>query len=60
MKHNQTVFLGDAMSDFKGAQENNIDFMLRLTKENEGLFVKYSAIMRFIDYYQLDRILQNQ
>jgi len=60
LKHNETVFLGDAMSDFKGAQENNIDFMLRLTKENEGLFVKYSAIMRFIDYYQLDRILQNQ
>ena len=60
LKHNETVFLGDAMSDFKGAQENNIDFMLRVTKENEGLFIKYSAIMRFIDFYQLDRILQNQ
>jgi len=57
IEKNVTVFLGDAMSDFKAAEDNGIHFMLRRTQENKDLFEEYSDIICFTDYYELDRLL---
>ena len=56
---NETVFLGDAKSDFDAANKNDIDFILRLTAENKSLF-KNENINRFIDFYELDKILNEE
>jgi phosphoglycolate phosphatase-like HAD superfamily hydrolase len=48
-----TVFLGDALSDYEAATENNIDFILRETPENLELFSEVTNIIRFTDYYNL-------
>ena len=48
----ETVFLGDATSDYKAANDNNIDFILRQTDENQSLFKKYH------DFYDLEEILE--
>jgi len=56
---NETVFLGDAMSDLEAAKINNIDFILRSTIENKSLF-KNKNMDRFTDYYELDKILSEK
>ena len=56
----KTLFLGDAMSDFKAAQENNIDFMLRKTEENDSVFCGYNGLKCFNDFNELDKILDNK
>ena len=38
IKAEETLFIGDAMSDFNAAKENGMHFLLRKTKENEILF----------------------
>ena len=59
LKKNETVFLGDALSDYNAAKENNIDFFLRLTPENKTLFPESMKLIRFIDFYKLDKQLSN-
>jgi len=54
----ETVFLGDATSDYKAANDNNIDFILRQTDENQSLFKKYNEILSFHDFYDLEEILE--
>ena len=54
----ETIFLGDAMSDYNAAKDNNIDFMLRQTDENQSLFNKYNEIIRFHDFHELEIILE--
>lgn len=54
---NETVFLGDAMSDFKAATNNNIDFILRQCNNNYILFREYPEIISFNDFYELEKIL---
>tara|TARA_X000000368_G_C23044828_1_gene718679 strand:- start:666 stop:1313 length:648 start_codon:yes stop_codon:yes gene_type:complete len=56
---NETVFLGDAKSDFDAAKSNNIDFILRSTNENKNLF-RNKNMVRFKDYHELNKILDNQ
>jgi phosphoglycolate phosphatase-like HAD superfamily hydrolase len=56
---NETVFLGDAMSDFEAADKNKIDFMLRSTSENASLF-NNENIKRFTDFIELDKILHKE
>ena len=56
---NETVFLGDAKSDFEAAKSNNIDFILRSTNENKNLF-RNENMVRFSDYHELNKILYNQ
>jgi phosphoglycolate phosphatase-like HAD superfamily hydrolase len=57
---NKTVFIGDAMSDFKAAEDNGIHFILRRMQENKDLFKEHSDIICFTDYYELDLLLGNQ
>jgi phosphoglycolate phosphatase-like HAD superfamily hydrolase len=54
----ETVFLGDATSDYNAAMNNNIDFMLRQTDENQSLFNKYNDITRFDDYHEIETSLE--
>jgi len=54
---NETVFFGDARSDYKAALENNINFMLRQTDENKSLFRDYPKLIRFSDFHELNNIL---
>jgi len=54
----ETVFLGDATSDYNAAKDNNIDFMLRQTDENQSLFNRYNRIIRFHDFHELETILK--
>jgi len=56
---NETVFLGDAMSDLEAAKNNNIDYILRSTIENKSLF-KNKNMDRFTDYYELDKIFSEK
>jgi len=55
----ETIFLGDALSDYNAATENDIDFALRKTPENKKLFSKNPNLIRFIDFYELDKQINN-
>jgi len=55
----ETIFLGDALSDYNAATENDIDFALRKTPENKKLFSKNPNLIRFIDFYELDNQINN-
>ena len=52
-----TVFIGDAMSDYNAAIKNSISFILRKTDENKALFQNYSNFLRYRDYYELDKLI---
>ena len=56
--NNETVFFGDAMSDYKAAKDNNINFMLRQTDENQSLFYDHTGLICFNDFYELDSMLE--
>jgi len=56
--NNEIVFFGDAMSDYKAAKDNNINFMLRQTDENQSLFYDHTGLICFNDFYELDSILE--
>jgi len=58
LKNSETIFFGDAMSDYIAAKDNNIDFMLRQTKGNKIIFQEYTGLIRFNDFHELKRILQ--
>lgn len=38
IRNNETLFVGDALSDYKAATENGMPFLLRKTEDNECLF----------------------
>ena len=56
--NSETVFFGDAMSDYRAAKDNSINFILRLTKENQNLFRDYTGLIYFIDFHELNSILE--
>ena len=60
LQKDETIFLGDALNDYEAAKKNNIDFGLRKTNENKKLFFKKTGMVRFIDFYELDKILENK
>lgn len=55
-----TVFFGDAMSDYRAAKDNGIDFILRQTDENRFLFNKDTGLIRFNDFHELETILEGK
>ena len=55
LKKDETIFLGDAVTDFKAAEVNNIDFALRRTPENKLLFLKSLNLIIFEDFYSFDK-----
>ncbi|MBT8376852.1 MAG: HAD hydrolase-like protein [Bacteroidia bacterium] len=56
-KHNlnreETLFLGDATTDFDAAQFSNLHFALRTHDENIDIFNKYNGL-RFSDFNELE------
>lgn len=53
----ETIFIGDALTDYNAAIENDLKFFLRESKENEDIFKEISQIYRFHDFFQLNKIL---
>jgi len=50
LKKSETIFVGDAMADYKASIENNLVFYLREYTENIELFKDIRNIIRFIDF----------
>jgi phosphoglycolate phosphatase-like HAD superfamily hydrolase len=49
----ETLFLGDSMSDYKGAKASGTHFVLRSYEENKELFGDYDGL-RFSDFNDLE------
>lgn len=54
----ECVFIGDAISDYNAAHENNVEFILRETPEGENLFEFYKGL-RVSDLANLNEILSS-
>ena len=54
----ETVFFGDAMSDYRAAKDNSIDFILRQTDENHFLFNNHAELIRYNDFHELKTIFE--
>lgn len=53
INRDETLFLGDAMSDYKAAQKSKLHFALRDYEETYELFKDYDVI-RFKDFFDLE------
>jgi len=51
LKPEETIFVGDATTDYQAAVENNLVFYLREYDENIELFKKITDIIRFDNFY---------
>lgn len=56
LKAEETIFLGDATTDYEAAQHGNLHFALRSMPDNEALFKNYTGL-RFKDFYELEEQL---
>jgi len=54
----ETVFIGDATSDYEAAEQNNIHFILRRNTDNKHLFRDFSGI-ELNDLTNLENLLNN-
>ena len=57
LRHDNTIFLGDAISDFEAAQENNFYFALRSVSYNESIFLDYQVDLKFQSFKSLSKSL---
>ena len=55
--NNETIFLGDALTDYEAANKNNFHFALRTSSYNVDLFKKINNKIDFKDFYFLEKIL---
>jgi phosphoglycolate phosphatase-like HAD superfamily hydrolase len=53
LKNQETLFLGDATTDYEAALHGNLHFALRETEENMKMFAGYEGV-RFNDFAQLE------
>ncbi len=53
----ETIFLGDALSDYEAAKHNDFHFALRSTSYNKDLFFNINNKIDFKDFYSLERLL---
>jgi len=58
LKREETLFLGDATTDYDAAKHSHLHFALRDNEENIELFKEYEG-MRFSDFYELEELLLN-
>ncbi len=60
IKAEETLFIGDAMSDYNAAKQNNMEFLLRNTAENLSIF-KNSNLASIDDFkdFQLEKWWNN-
>ena len=57
LNRNETLILGDAMSDYKASQISKLHFALRDYEETYELFKDYD-VLRFTDFYDLQNKLK--
>ena len=56
LNEEETLFIGDARSDYNAAKENNMHFLLRRTEENKNMFsMNVNSVDTLVD---LDKILK--
>ncbi len=58
LNRNETLFIGDATTDFDAAQFSKLRFALREHEENETIFENYKGI-RFKNFNELENLLIN-
>lgn len=56
LDNEQVLWIGDAQSDLQAAEEFDIKFVGRITKDNEG-FVDHDIYARMEDLHDLDKLL---
>ncbi|CAA6812668.1 MAG: Haloacid dehalogenase-like hydrolase putative [uncultured Sulfurovum sp.] len=57
LNKSETLFIGDAMSDYTAAKENNIHFLLRRTQNNKNIFTDKN-MLSINDFVNLERYLK--
>ena len=58
LKNENTIFLGDALSDFEAAQDNNFFFALRAAEYNESIFSDIQVDVKFQSFSSLSKALE--
>jgi len=58
LKNENTIFLGDALSDFEAAQDNNFFFALRSAEYNESIFSDIQVDVKFQSFNSLSKSLE--
>ena len=58
LKREETLFLGDATTDYDAANHSKLYFALRDNDENSKIFKNYSGL-RFSDFKELEELLLN-
>lgn len=56
LNRDETLFLGDATTDYDAARHSNLLFALRDNEENSVIFKDYSRL-RFSDFLELEKLL---
>lgn len=61
LNRNESLFIGDALSDQKAASKNNIYFILRRHEDNKHLFATYDSysINDFTEFYSVFNTINN-
>ena len=47
------------MADYRAAEKNNINFLLRETPDNYDIFKNFHQLIRFKDFFELESIINN-
>lgn len=58
LKADETLFVGDAESDYDAAIQNRVHFILRQTEENAPIFIDFTGF-KIHDLTQLDQMIQS-
>lgn len=59
LKREETLFLGDATTDYNAAKHSKLHFALRDNEENSEIFKDYSGL-RFSNFKELESLLLNK
>ena len=57
LKRETAIFVGDAMSDYKAAKENHLEFVGRITDDNKDIFENISVDYEVFDLFEFDKLL---
>lgn len=58
IRSDNTIFLGDALSDYEAAQDNNFFFALRSANYNEAIFSELQVDIKFQSFSTLSKALE--
>jgi HAD superfamily hydrolase (TIGR01549 family) len=55
-----TIFIGDAMSDYKAAKENGLIFVARINDDNKEIFEGKQVDYKVYDLFEFDKLLMKE